>query len=91
MFTYLQLYIFTLSMYVCMYVCIYIYIYIYVHIHILYSHYIQNYHKGIDDWKVTLFEKCETLKQLRERETFWQHKLKIFYPLGLNEIEEYLF
>ena len=63
----------------------YMYMYIYIYyIHTIYK-IIQNYHKGIDDWKVTLFEKCETLKQLRERETFWQHKLKIFYPLGLNE------
>ena len=55
------------------------------------SHYIQDCHRGIDDWEVTLFEKCETHKQLKERETFWQHKLKTFYPLGLNEKEEYLF
>ena len=40
--------------------------------------------------KVTLFEKYETHKQLKERETFWQNKLKTFYPLGLNEREEYL-
>ena len=55
------------------------------------SHYVQDCHKGIDDWEVTLFEKCETHKQLNERETFWQHKLKTFYPLSLNEKEEYLF
>ena len=55
------------------------------------SHYIQDCHRGIDDWEVTLFEKCETHKQLKERETFWQHKLKTFYPLGLNEKEEYIF
>ena len=42
-------------------------------------------------WEVTLFDKCETHKQLKERETFWQHKLKTFYPLGLNEKDEYLF
>ena len=30
-------------------------------------------------------------KQLKESETFWQHKLETFYPLGLNEKEEYLF
>ena len=55
------------------------------------SPYIQDYHRGIDDLEVTLFEKCETHKQLKEREKFWQHKLKTFYPLGLNEKEEYLF
>ena len=54
-------------------------------------HYIQDCHRGIDDWEVTLFEKCETPKQLKVRETFSQHKLKTFYPLGLNEKEKYLF
>ena len=28
--------------------------------------------------------------QLKEREIFWQHRLKTFYPIGLNEKEEYL-
>ena len=55
------------------------------------SHYIQDCHRGIDDWEVTLFERCEMHKQLKERETFWQHKSKTFFPLGLNEKEEYLF
>ena len=50
----------------------------------------QNCHRGIDDWEVTLFEKCEMHKQPKERETFWQYVLT-FYPLGLNEEEEYLF
>ena len=34
------------------------------------SHYVQDCHKGIDDWEVPLFEKCETHKQLKVRETF---------------------
>ena len=55
------------------------------------SHYIQDCHRGIDDLEVTLFQKCEAHKRLKEREMFWQHKLKTFYPLGLNEKEEYLF
>ena len=54
------------------------------------SHYIQDCHRGIDDWEVTLFEKCETHKQPKERETFRQHVLTS-YPIGLNEEEEYLF
>ena len=41
--------------------------------------------KGVDDWEAILFEKCETHKQHKERETFWQHRLKIFYPLGPSE------
>ena len=31
------------------------------------SCYIQDYNRGIDDWEVTLFEKCEMHKQLKER------------------------
>ena len=38
-----------------------------------------------------LFEKCETHKQLKEWEKFYQHKLKTFYPLGLNKKGEYSF
>ena len=38
-----------------------------------------------------LFEQCKTHGRLKERETFWQHRLKAFYPLGLKEKEEYLY
>ena len=55
------------------------------------SHYAQDCHRGIDDWEVTLSEKYERHKQLKEREAFWQHKIKTFYLLSLNEKEEYLF
>ena len=48
-------------------------------------------HFGIDDWNFTLFEQCETYKQLNQRETFGQHRLKTFYPLSLNEKREYLY
>ena len=34
------------------------------------SHYIQDCCRGIDDLEITLFEKCETHKQLKERKTF---------------------
>ena len=54
-------------------------IFLYTHTH---SHYIQDCHRGIDDWEVTLFEKCETHKQLKEMETFWQHELKLFALLA---------
>ena len=40
-----------------------------------YSYYSQDCHMGTGDWKVTLFEKCETHKQLKKKEMFWQHKL----------------
>ena len=32
-----------------------------------------------------------THEQLKERKTFWQRRLKTFYPTGLNEKEEFLY
>ena len=55
------------------------------------GHYWQQSHNGIDDRQFTLTEQCETHEQLKERETFWQHRLKTFYPYGLNEKKEYLY
>ena len=34
------------------------------------SHYVQDCHRAIDDWEVTLFKKSETHHKLKERETF---------------------
>ena len=33
----------------------------------------------------------ETHAQLKERETFWQHRLKTIYPIGRHEKEECLY
>ena len=55
------------------------------------EHYDQRSHNGIDDWQFTSIEQCETHEQLKERETFGQHKLKTFYSYGLNEKKEYLY
>ena len=55
------------------------------------EHYGQHSHNGIDDWQFTLIEQCEIYKQLKEKETFWQHKFKTFYPYGLHEKKEYLY
>ena len=48
------------------------------------THYCLDGHSGIDDWNFMIFEQCETHKQLKERETFWQHRLKTFYSIDLN-------
>ena len=40
------------------------------------DHYCLDHHLGIDDWDFILFEQCETHEQLKEKETFWQHRLK---------------
>ena len=58
---------------------------------LFHTHYCLNGHSGIEDWDFVIFEQCETHAQLKERETFWQHRLKTFYPIGLNEKEEYLY
>ena len=55
------------------------------------AHYCLDGHSGIDDWSFMVFEQCETHEQLKEIETFWQHRLKTFYSIGLNEKEEYLY
>ena len=39
-------------------------------LHQPFSHYVQNYHKGFDVLEVTALTKCETHKQLKDRETF---------------------
>ena len=39
---------------------------------------------------ILLFSSNVRHKQLKERETFWQHRLKTFYSLGLNEKEDKL-
>ena len=46
---------------------------------------------GNTDIMELMIEQCETHKQLKERETFWQHRLKTFYLYGLNEKKEYLY
>ena len=55
------------------------------------THYCLDGHNGIEDWDFVIFEQCKTHAQLKERETYWQHILKTFYPIDLNEMKEYLY
>ena len=55
------------------------------------TYYCLDGNSGIEDWNFVIFEKCETHGQLKKRETLWQHRLKNFYPIGLNKKEEYLY
>ena len=48
--------------------------------------YIQDDHEGKDDWQFTLID--QGTSELRNREICWQHRLKTFFPNGLNEREE---
>ena len=54
------------------------------------SHYCLDGHSDIKDWDFETFEQYKTQVQLMERETFWQHRLKTFYPTDPNEKEGYL-
>ena len=54
-------------------------------------HYCFGGHSGIDDWDFVISQQRETHGQLKERVIFWQHRLKIFYLIGVSEKEEYLY
>ena len=51
----------------------------------LFSHFTQHDHHGMADWKFQIIDSSKTEVHLRERESFWQYKLKTFLPIGLNE------
>ena len=53
--------------------------------------YEQPSHNGIDDCQFTLIEQCKTHEQLKERGNIWQHRLKTFYPYGLNEKKKHFY
>ena len=37
-------------------------------------------HSGTEDCDFVIFEQCETHAQLKDSETFWQHRLTTFTP-----------
>ena len=51
----------------------------------LFSHFVQSDHNGLEDWQFQIIDSSNSEMQLRERESFWQHRLKTFLPIGLNE------
>ena len=53
----------------------------------LFEHFLQNDHHGMEDWEFQVIDKSWNLNKLRERESFWQHKLQVFIPQGLNDRE----
>ena len=48
-------------------------------------------HSSIEDLGFLYFKQWESHVQLKERETFWQHRLKTFYLINLNVMKEYLY
>ena len=55
---------------------------------LFHGHYIQDDHEGKDDWQFTLNDQCTANTELKKREIYWPHHLKMFFPNGLNEREE---
>ena len=51
------------------------------------AHFAEVNHNGEDDWEVRLIDQTDNVKDLRRRESFWQHELDTFHPDGLNELE----
>ena len=49
---------------------------------LFHAHYCLDGHSGNNDWDFAIFEQYETHEQLKERETFWEHRLKTFHPIG---------
>ena len=50
----------------------------------LHAHFDQPDHFGIDDFLFTLIDSATDNVQTRKSESFWQHKLGVFEPKGLN-------
>ena len=48
------------------------------------AHFAQADHFGIDDLKFTLIDSATDNIQTRKSESFWQYKLDVFEPNGLN-------
>ena len=51
------------------------------------SHFSQPSHNGFTDCEFTLIVRSDDVQSLLKREIFWQEKLGIFLPNGLNERE----
>ena len=57
---------------------------------LIYKHFNQREHKGVDDLRVQLIDKCASEFVLREREAQWAYHLKTISPLGLNSDDFFL-
>ena len=56
---------------------------------LFHEHYLQNDQNGICDWEITITDRAETVKSLRQKELSWYHKLKTYALFGLNERDVY--
>ena len=53
----------------------------------LHAHFAQPDHKGLEDFEFTIIGAGKNLEEIRDKEHWWQHKLGVFEPHGLNEKE----
>ena len=53
----------------------------------LHNHFDLPGHSGFSDFEFTLIDQGRSFEDTRERERFWQYKLKTLLPNGLNECE----
>ena len=51
---------------------------------IVYKHFNQSDHNGLDEVRIQLIDKCSGEQQLRKREAQWAYRLRSIYPRGLN-------
>ena len=56
---------------------------------LFHGHYIHD-HEGKDHWQFVIIDQCTTNAELRKREVYWQHRLKTFFPDGLNEVKNFV-
>ena len=55
------------------------------------DHFAEGLHQGESDWEVRLIDQGVSVDDVRQRESYWQHKLDTFQSNGLNEHEVGLF
>ena len=55
------------------------------------DHFAEGLHQGESDWEVRLIDQGVSVDDVRQRESYWQHKLDTFQSNGLNEREVGLF
>ena len=42
-------------------------------------------HNGMEDQKITIIDRAENVLEIMRRESYWQHRLDMFIPNGLNQ------
>ena len=51
----------------------------------LHAHFARSDHNGFQDFSFKIIDSAGSFAETRKKESFWQYKLKTFYPWGLND------